>query len=271
MVSLVPSELLVSKVPRRDRTGRTRLKKGPREFVDPLTTINPSFWTQGSDYDPTAFDVVSVVNGYVTHSNPSTGPITDGSPAAHGCCYHDFSDLGSGWGDNIEVDFTCNFIRAYPSYSTNIMALEATPLIHVVTSEAKFGLGVWAHYDLFPGFAGVQSVWGIGWIGQSNLDFGEFNPGPRLLTDGEFLKWSSLWRPSPPSVMTIRSTGNKMTLKVDGQWIPNLTVDIPVELRGSTTHGFAIDYNHADLNLGQGGYRPPNLPGAMGPFKIRKI
>lgn len=253
---------------------RTRLTTA-RSYTDPLTTIDPSFWTQGYDFNPAAFDQMSVHNGYVTHPNPSTGPITDGSPAAHGCCYHDFTGYnGEDWSTDFEVDFTWAAVRAYPPGQTNpyqVMALEACPLIHVVESEAKFGLGMWPHWDLFSGAPGPQSAWGIGWIGDSNFNFGEFLGVVRVLNPGEMLAYSSLWRPSPPVVMTLRSTGNKLTVKLNGQFIPELTATIPEELRGSSTHGFAIDYNHADLNLGLGGYRPPNLPGAMGPFTIRKI
>lgn len=256
------------------RTSRSRSLDRATRYEDPLNTINPAYWTQAYDLNPSAFDQLSVYDGFVTCANPNSGPISSAVDGAyHGAAWHDF---GAEFADNFEVDFWWSGIRA----------IEASPLLHVNTAADKLGVGIWPTWDLLPG-SPIQSIWGVGWIGLDNTKFG-YDASTRSLTVNEHLQYSpnppgETYRPpfgAPvkypygpyhPHKFTLRSCGGYITMKIDDQWADGVKLAIPVELVGSTKHGFAIDGNHADGNLGLGGPRPANIPCGRGPFVIRRI
>lgn len=236
------------------RFSRTRTKPANREIHIDLSTIDPSFWTQGFDIDPVAFDELSVVNGYVTCANPDYGPNNSALFGAyHGCAFHDF---GAGWEDDFEIELEWSALRP----------MEVSGLMHVVTSDTGFGAGLW------PGYFGPgNGFWLMGQIGDSNANFA-MEPSSRFFNDAEDLKYSMPWRFSPPVRIIQRCSGGKYTWCYDGTWINSLTMDVPAGLVGSTTHGFCIDGNQLDGVLGAGGYRPANWPAiTANTFTIRKL
>lgn len=236
------------------RFSRTRTKPANREIKVDLATIDPTFWTQGFDLDPVAWDQLSVVNGYITCADPDSGPNNSALFGAyHGCCFHDF---GAGWEDNFEIEIEWSAMRP----------MEAAGLMHVNTGTTGFGAGLWPSY-----FGAGNGFWLTGQIGDSNATI-VLDPSGRLLDEAEDLKYSMPWRVSPPVSIIARCASGKYTWCYDGTWINNLTFDTPAALVGSTTHGFAIDGNLLDGAFGAGGFRPPNWPAiTANSFTIRKL
>jgi hypothetical protein len=229
--------------------------------VDPLTDLTG--WDNAYDYDPVAFDDVQLVkigNRYwLTCPDPDDGPnnVADRA-AAHGARYKDW---GAWAADNVRV-------RVYWSASR---PAEATPLIHVVEGTTSFGVGMWPFYDLYPAAPGATSVWLLGVIGSNNTNFPGAGYDYALLTADELAKYSDTSNPSAPVPIDLVSVGNTVTVWVDGVQIPGLSITVPVELRGSSVHGVAIDNNQLDGAGGTGGTRPADFPAACGPFSVTPV
>lgn len=229
--------------------------------VDPLTDLTG--WDNAYDYDPVAFDDVQLTkigNRYwLTCPDPDDGPNNVANrAAAHGARYKDW---GAWAADNVRV-------RVYWSASR---PAEATPLIHVVEGTTSFGVGMWPFYDLYPAAPGATSVWLLGVIGSNNTNFPGAGYDYALLTADELAKYSDTSNPSAPVPIDLVSVGNTVTVWVDGVQIPGLSITVPVELRGSSVHGVAIDNNQLDGAGGTGGTRPADFPAACGPFSVTPV
>ena len=230
-------------------------------IVDPLTDLTG--WDNAYDFDPVAFDDVQLVkigNRYwLTCPDPDDGPNNVANrAAAHGARYKDW---GAWAADNVRV-------RVYWSASR---PAEATPLIHVVEGTTSFGVGMWPFYDLYPAAPGATSVWLLGVIGSNNTNFPGAGYDYALLTADELAKYSDTSNPSAPVPIDLVSVGNTVTVWVDGVRIPGLSITVPVELRGSSVHGVAIDNNQLDGAGGTGGTRPADFPAACGPFSVTPV
>ena len=179
--------------------GRSVVADGDTVSVtDELRSIDPMFWNQCSDHDRLAFDELSVVDSWVTVSDPDDGPID--SPvhgAAHGCAVHEFGPWAA---DDVEVEWTWSAQRP----------LEATPLLHVDLDTDEGGIGMWPGNDLFAGVPGSQSVWALGYIGRDNSHFEMVSV--QALSPAELATWSDPANPAPPARMKIRSSGGTITV-----------------------------------------------------------
>jgi hypothetical protein len=85
-----------------------------------------------------------------------------------------------------------------------------------------------------------------------------------VLDQAELAEWSDPTHPAPPARMRIRSSGGTITVHLDDRQLP-VTMQVPESLRGSTTHGFAIDNNQSSLD---GSPRPPDRAAGRGPWSI---
>lgn len=227
--------------------------------VDTLTD-----WTDAS-VASTAFDSLSILSGRVVVPDPDTGAINGTNPAAHGVAWRDWSHLGSWTGSRVAVG----------GWWTGERPMEATPLIHVVTSGSdEYGIGVWPGADLYPLVSGYQSVLLFGYVGNNNTNFEVtatrlFSALPENidLEDGrrhhfELRSWDGYWSFWIDGVIITPQVNN---VDVD-PWMA-----IPSSLLGSTKHGFALDNNQLDGNAGAGGARTPNVGAFEGPWTIAPL
>lgn len=235
----------------------------PGGWTDPAGT-EPLWWCP-----PTV--IASDLGPALSIAAPDFGPIlslTD--PGARGAAYR---TLGAWAADNVECSFSWSGRRP----------VEATPLLHIVPTDPDYGCGTWTGWDLFAGVPGAQSVWVPGFVGHAPPDFrvgtvrvADWSPddepgGIPQPWVGFRLPGVNLPAVTEPGRMRLRSSGGTVTTWIDD---PNYgtsavaEIALPPALVGSTRHGFALDHNQTDYANppGSGGYRPPNLPAALGPW-----
>jgi len=244
------------------KTLRRRARVGagvgvPRAF--PLDTIDPAFWTPGPF---PAYDPLTIVNGAVTVSVPSTGGnVSAGDAAAHGLAYHDF---GPGYGDHVKLGFYWSMER--PG--------EASPIAHVDLGEVEGGMGMYPASDIIQPGGGVgangEPAWFLGTMGDTNANV--FIPAWNSVRAWDAFEISRWGQGGDRALIEMVSSAGELEVFIDGHFV--VAGEVPPALRGVTVHGFSVDNNQVHVTPGDTTDpfdRIPDWPSGYGPFTIERI
>jgi hypothetical protein len=190
-------------------------------------------WIDGHDWDPDVYEPVGILDESAVCTNPrsrsgtyapdqTVHPVTPPGTLYQGigCAWQDFGT------DVISVTYRYSGIWTPPTH------VEGGPLLHVVPGTNEHGYGAWLTY-----FSGIPLL-AVGAIRNPPEDWGA-NPSA-----GDFAVVSHT--EGVPRSIELRSNGTGVTAWLDGTQISMNThgldpVPIPVNLLGSTLHGFCVD------------------------------
>lgn len=203
-------------------------------------------WTDCNDLNPGSFEPLGIYDGGVVVSNPiartgvtyDTGWPTSGHPPTGGRAYYGIGAAARETGStavNVKCRWTGNWFYIEPETTPPSRHVEASPLVHVNPASSKYAIGAWtaAIDDLTPLLL-------VGYLGSP----------PELF---EVVATAAFPNPQPYPTdgvqrdIEIRTTGTTYTVWVDGTQISLSNgyglggVPVPLELQGSTVHGFALD------------------------------